>query len=178
MDAMADRNDEDHRPNKWALGAGIGFFVLMGIFWVLIFSGYFTERNPDELYDRDWVAAAGEICEPAAETIKNLPNASTAKTPADRSELLNRGTAALEPMVGRLEALPTPTEEPDQIVVSGFLEDWRIYLQDRRDFALALLDDPAAQPLMSEVHGGWVSDAIDIMANINGIPDCATPDDM
>ncbi len=175
---MADRHDEHYRPKKWALGAGIGFFVLMAIFWTLIFSGYFTHRNPDELYDRAWVDAAGEICAPAARTVRNLPNASTSKTPADRSALLNRGTAALEPMVDRLAALPAPDEESDRIVVNGFLEDWRIYLQDRRNFADALLTDPTAQPLMSEVHGGWVSDAIDIMATINQIPDCATPDDM
>lgn len=170
--------DDDHRPKKWALGAGIGFFVLMAIFWTMVFSGFFTHRNPDELYDKNWVTEAEKICAPAATTIKNLPNASTSKTPADRAELLNRGTAALEPMVDALAALPTPERAEDRTVVNGFLEDWRIYIGDRRDFADALLTDPAAQPLESEVHGGWVSDAIDIMARINKIPDCATPDDM
>lgn len=178
MGTMAEESDPHERPNKWALGAGIGFFVIMAVFWTLIFTGFFTHRNPDELYDKGWVDAAEQICEPAARTIRNLPNASTSETPADRSELLNRGTAALEPMVNQLAALPTPEREEDRIVIGGFLEDWRIYLQDRRDFAEALLSDPGAEPLMSEVHGGWVSDAIDIMANINNIPDCATPDDM
>lgn len=175
---MADEPGDRHLPNKWALGAGIGFFILMALFWTAIFSGFFTHRNPDELYDRTWVADAGRICAPAARTVKNLPNASTAKSPADRTALLDRGTAALEPMVEQLEALPTPERESDRIVVKGFLEDWRIYLQDRRNFAQALLSDPAAQPLMTEVHGGWVSDAIDMMAKVNDILDCATPDDM
>lgn len=176
--AMDAPSTQQHRPRRWALGAGIGFFVAMAIFWTLIFSGFFTHRNPDELYDTGWVASAGEICAGPAAAIRNLPNASTAKKPSDRTELLDRGTEVLEPMVDRLAALPTPTRESDRTVVSGFIEDWRIYLQDRRNFAQALLSDPGAQPLMSEVHGGWVSDAIDVMAKINDIIDCATPDDM
>jgi hypothetical protein len=175
---MATDAEHDHLPNKWALGAGIGFFVLMALFWVAIFSGAFTHRNPDKLYDEAWVAKAAKICAPAATTVKNLPNASTSKTPADRSRLLDRGTAALEPMVADLDALPTPERASDRTVVTGFLADWKIYLQDRRNFAEALLTDPKAEPLMSEVHGGWVSDAIDTMAKANDIIDCATPGDM
>lgn len=176
--AMAQETEEAHVPNKWALRAGIGFFILMALFWAAIFSGFFTHRNPDKLYDEAWVAQAAKICAPGAQAIKNLPNASTAKSPADRSNLLDRGTAALEPMVDRLESLPLPKRASDQTVVKGFLEDWRIYLEDRNRFAKALLSDPKAQPLMSEVHGGWVSDAIDAMASANDIMDCATPDDM
>lgn len=176
--AMATDVHHDHVPNKWALGAGIGFFVLMAMFWIAIFSGAFTHRNPDKLYDEAWVAQAEKICAPAAHTIKNLPNASTSKTPADRSKLLDRGTVALDSMLDQLDALPTPTRDSDQTVVSGFLADWKIYIQDRRNFAQALLTDAQAQPLMTEVHGGWASDAIDAMASANDIPDCATPDDM
>ena len=175
---MADETDDGHRPSKWALGAGLGFFMLMALFWIAIFSGYFNHRNPDALYDTTWVTQASKICGPAAQGIKNLPNASTAKKPSDRTKLLDRGTAILEPMVAQLQALPTPPKATDQTVVKGFLKDWGIYLQDRRNFAQALLKDGHAQPLMSEVHGGWVSDAIDTMANNNNIPDCATPQDM
>lgn len=175
---MATEAEQDRHPNKWALGAGIGFFVLMALFWVAIFSGAFTHRNPDKLYDQAWVAKAEKICAPAARTIKNLPNASTSETPADRSKLLDRGTAALEPMVAGLEALPAPERKSDRTVVNGYLADWKIYLQDRRNFAEALLSDPMAEPLMTEVHGGWVSDAIDTMAKANDIIVCATPGDM
>lgn len=175
---MADEVDTPHRPNQWALRAGIGLFILMALFWVAVFSGVFTHRNPDKLYDTAWVAAAEKVCAPAAHTIKNLPNASTAKTPADRTDLLNRGTAALVPMVAELRALPAPERASDRTILKGFLDDWDIYIGDRRRFAKALLTNPRAEPLISEVHKGWVTDAIDTMANINNIPDCATPQDM
>ena len=81
-------------------------------------------------------------------------------------------------MVKQLEALPAPERASDRTVVSGYLEDWNIYLQDRRNFSEALRKDPKAQPLLTETHGGWDTDAIDAMANANDIPDCATPRDM
>lgn len=150
----------------------------MALFWAAIYAGVFNHRNPDKLYDEAWVAKAAKICAPAAQTIKNLPNATTAKTPADRSELLDRGTAALETMLGQLDTLPEPSRASDRTIVNGFLADWRTYVGDRKAFSKALLTDPKAKPLMTEVHGGWDSDAIDAMASANNIPDCATPDDM
>ena len=55
---------------------------------------------------------------------------------------------------------------------------WLMVHQDRRNFSEALRKDPKAQPLLTETHGGWDTDAIDAMANANDIPDCATPRDM
>ena len=170
--------DEGHRPSSLAVGAGIAFFMLMALFWIAVYSGVFNHRNPDQLYDGTWVTKAGKICAPAATTIKNLPNASTAKTPADRAVLLDRGSAALTTMVDRLGALPRPPRASDRTIVDGWLKDWHTYIGDRHRFATALRHDPKAKPLVSEVHGGWVTDAIDAMANANNIPDCATPKDM
>lgn len=175
---MTDETEQGHDRHKWALRAGMGIFVLLALFWVAIFSGAFNHRNPDELYDKGWVAKAGKICTPAATTIKNLPNATTAKTPADRSDLLNRGSDALDTMLAELHTVPAPTRASDQTIVNGFLADWKIYIGDRRRYAEALLTNPNARPLITEVHKGWVTDAIDTMANINNIPDCATPQDM
>jgi hypothetical protein len=167
-----------HKTNQIALGAGIAVFLGMALFWAAIFSGAFTTRNPDKLHDATWAPAAARVCKPAATTIKNLPNASTSKSADDRADLNDQGTAALEPMVAGLEALPSPGRASDRTVVNGYLEDWRVYLQDRRNFSDALRKDPKAKPLFTETHGGWDTDAIDAMANANDIPDCATPGDM
>ncbi len=175
---MSDEPLQSGLPSKWALGAGIGFFMLMALFWIAIYSGVFTHRNPDKLYDTAWVSAAQKICTPASDAIQNLPNATTAKKPSDRSKLLDRGSAYLEPMLDNLEALPLPSKASDRKIVNGFLQDWRIYIKDRHTFSQALLTDPNAKPLFTEVHGGWASDAIDAMANANNIVECATPQDM
>ena len=169
---------EPHKTNQIALGAGIAVFFGLALFWAAIFSGTFNSRNPDKLHDATWAPAAERICKPAAATIADLPNATTTKSADERATLIDKGTAALAPMVKQLEALPAPERASDRTVVTGYLEDWNIYLQDRRNFSEALRKDPKAQPLLTETHGGWDTDAIDAMANANDIPDCATPRDM
>ena len=167
-----------HKTNQIALGAGIAVFLGMALFWAAIFSGAFTTRNPDKLHDATWAPAAERICKPAATRIKDLPNASTSKSADERADLIDMGTAALEPMVAQLDAIQAPGRASDRTVVDGYLKDWNIYLQDRRNFSEALRKDPKAQPLLTETHGGWDTDAIDAMARANDIPDCATPGDM
>lgn len=177
-----DRHDGDdrapHKTNQIALGAGIAVFLGMMLFWAAIFSGAFTSRNPDKLHDTDWVSAAALVCKPTAAAIGKLPNASTSKSAADRAALIDQGTDLLEPMVAKLKAIPAPDRASDRTIVSGMFEDWTIYLQDRRNFSVALRKDPKAKPLMTESHGGWGTDAIQAMTDANDIPDCATPGDM
>ncbi len=172
------RDDEPGSINRVAVGAGIAAFLLIAMFWAAIFGGYFTRANPDQLNDASWATKAGGICKPAAAAIADLPNATTASSASARADLLDRGTEVLAPMVDRLDALPLPTAADDQTIVEGWLADWKVYLQDRRNFAVALRDDPKAKPLLTETHGGWDTDAIDTMANANDILDCATPGDM
>lgn len=167
-----------HKTNQIALGAGIAVFLGMALFWAAIFSGSFTTRNPDKLHDATWAPVAERICKPAATAINKLPNASTSKSADERADLIDRGTAVLEPMVVQLKAIPAPERASDRTVVNGYLTDWTIYLQDRRNFSDALRKDPQAKPLLTETHGGWDTDAIDAMANANNVTDCATPGDM
>ena len=105
-----------HKTNQVALGAGIAVFLGMALFWAAIFSGAFTTRNPDKLHDATWAPAAERVCRPAATTINNLPNASTTKSADERADLIDLGTAALEPMVARLGAIPTPERASDRTV--------------------------------------------------------------
>lgn len=169
----------EHRSyNRIAIWAGVAAFVVFGLYWVAIFTGMFNLRNPDTLHDAAWGKRAQSICRPAANVVNNLPNASTSKIAIQRADLLDKGTAALVPMVRRLEAAERPATAKEQTMVKAWLEDWNIYLGDRTAFAAALRKNPAAEPLLTQTHGGWDTDAIDAMAKANNAPDCATPQDM
>ena len=174
----AARDDEPGSINRIAVGAGIAAFLLIAMFWAAIFGGVFTRPNPDQLADASWATKAAAICKPAAAAIADLPNATTASSASARADLLDRGTEVLVPMVEQLDALPLPTSTDDQTIVKGWRADWKVYLQDRRNFATALRHDPKAKPLLTETHGGWDTDAIDTMARANDIASCATPGDM
>lgn len=171
-------NAEPHRTNRIAIGAGIAGFLIMGLFWAAIFAGKFNSRNPDLLRDQTWATNAEQICKPAATAINKLPNATTTKSAAQRAELLDEGTTMLTPMVSRLRQLERPTHVLDQKIVDGWLQDWEIYLGDRKAYAQELRKDPAAKPLLTKTHGGWDTDAIDAMARANNLDSCVSPPDM
>lgn len=179
---QSDSSLESSPPNRNRLyiWLGAGGFLVMVVFWAVLYlwPNSVIGKNPDTLTDKAWVASSSAICTPVARTIKYLPNATSTKTAAERATLLDRGTVVLEPMVAKLNALDLPSNVNDRKIVTGWLADWKVYLQDRRNFAVALRKNPKAQPLFTEVHGGWSSDAIDAMANANNAPDCATPGDM
>lgn len=168
---------DQNRKRTWALGAGIAGFLIIGLYWAAIFTGQFNSPNPDELDDVAWVEAAGEICDPVEQQFAELPNAVTAETAEERSELLDRGSDLLDPMVDELGS-NLPTGQDDLTIVTGWIKDWRSYIQDRRNFADELRKDPLTKPLITETHGGWSTDAIDTMARANNIISCATPRDM
>ena len=178
---VAPPGDDDDEPGRRGrnvvLGLGIAGFMLMALFWIAIFTGKFNGTNPDTVHDAVWVTHAGAICQPAANLINDLPRAQTAKSAAQRADTLDQGTAALTTMVSRLEALPS-ADAADEKMVTEWLADWRVYLGDRRSYAQNLRRNPDAKPLVSEVHGGWVTDAVDTLANANNLADCATPGDM
>lgn len=166
--------------NRLYIWLGAGGFLVMAMFWAVLYlwPNSVIGKNPDTLADTTWVSQSSKICAPAAHTIKFLPNASSAKSAAERATLVDRGTATLEPMVAKLDLLDPPASENDLKIVTGWLADWKVYLQDRRNFAAALRVNPKAEPLFTQIHGGWSSDAIDAMASANNVPDCATPGDM
>lgn len=170
-------DETGHTARRIGLLLGIGGFAAMAVFWTLIFTGFFSWRNPDQLHDEAWVEAARATCKPTADLIDALPRAQTAESPAERAAAVEKGTVAIESMVDDLAANP-PDNESDREVVSGWLKDWRIYIGDRKDFTKRLRADPTAKPLFTEVHGGWSTDAINAFADANKLEECSAPGDL
>jgi hypothetical protein len=73
-----------------------------------------------------------------------------------------------------------PTTGDDGKSLKLWFADWRTYVQDREAFADALRTDPDAKFLVSEnaeLHDS-VDKTIEIFADVNDMPDCATPGDV
>lgn len=165
------------RRARLAIGTGVAVFVAMGVFWVLVFTGAISQKNPDRLSDRGWVARTEKRCSPVRNGIDNLPNAGNAKTADQRAATLDEATGRLDHLVADIEGdLPRPADE--QRVVRLWLDDWHVYLGDRRTFAAALRSKPDAQPLFTERHGESVKDAITNFADVNDMGGCEPPNDM
>jgi hypothetical protein len=93
-----------------------------------------------------------------------------------------RGRAGHRPsstqQLAELRALPAPTGPHDGEAAAAWFADWDRYLADRRDHIAQLArpghDKPFAE---SEANGGPISDRMDSLSTLNGMPSCVVPAD-
>ena len=161
----------------------------MTLLWIWILSGAPKRKNPDYLADRAWVERAGERCDDALEAIDDLPEATSADTPQERVGTVDEANATLAGLVADLRA-----DEPagsaddradDRRVVKLWLDDWDRFLEARVDYAERLRayepDSDAEIPrflLPENQKGDGIDRPIKSFADVNGIPQCATPGDV
>lgn len=177
--------DEDTEPRKKAGPVTIAFRVLAGLVilssfgvWVYAFSGLARRDAPDLLADLNLVAEAEAICAAAVADIDAMPGALDAVDGPDRAIQVRGSTARYQTMVDELNTLE-PTNEPDDIIYSGWLSDWQVLVGDRLRYADEIEVDPNAQFRVSDVG---VAERLDRrvarMANTNLMFSCAAPNDL
>jgi hypothetical protein len=169
------------RPaSSWSIGriAAVIVGLAIALFWIWVFSGAPARDNPDELDDPAYVEALEERCLQLRSDIDELPPPTETPTAPERAAVLAQANELVSAFVADLEA-GAPTEGDDAISMGGWIEDWRVYLANREDYADRLLEDPGARLLLDESElGDAVDQTIQVFAQINGIPDCATPGDV
>ena len=146
--------------------------------WAYAFSGQADRDPPDLLKDQSWSEAAETICADAASDVATMPSALDAPDPEQRSEQVLATTDRFEAMVDQLEEL-TPATSFDRDLTAAWIDDWRLLLGDRRRYAEAVVDDPAAFFTVSAVGPGIRLDRrITRFATVNSMPSCSTPTDV
>lgn len=146
--------------------------------WVYAFSGLADRDPPDLLDDPSWSEAAEPICAAAVADVAAMPNALDAPDAERRSEQVLATTDRFETMVDDLADL-APGTSFDRELTAAWLDDWRLLLSDRRRYAEAVVDDPAAFFTVSAVGPGVRLDRrITRFATVNSMPSCATPTDV
>lgn len=149
------------------------------VFWVWIFSGAPKRSNPDRLTDRTYVERSLKRCLELRRDLDELPDARTATGAAERATVLDRANVLVSAMVDELEA-DAPTKGDDGRRLRGWIDDWRTYVKDRDEYADALRSDPGARMTVSEnaALSDGVDKTIEVFADVNDMPDCATPGDV
>jgi hypothetical protein len=164
----------------WTAGRVLAVVAMlaMATFWAAIFAGVFRAENPDLLDDRAFVARTATRCDALLADLEDLPNAAFIDDAATRAEVLDEATDLVEAMIDAIEA-DAPTEGDDGRSVRGWLADWRTYVENRRDYARRLGEDPDARLYLDESLGGdSVDRPIEVFADVNDMPQCATPGDV
>ncbi len=163
------------------LGRVIAVVVALAIilFWIWIFTGGPKKVNADRLDDRAYVERTHERCRDLRADLAELPGAGDFTSATQRADVLDEANVLVEQMVDDIEA-DAPASGGDAEVLEGWFGDWRRYLRDREDYAARLRQDPDAKFLVTENPDlkDSVDKTIEVFADVNDMPDCATPGDV
>ena len=152
--------------------------VAMVVLWVYAFF-IAPSGNPDRLQDRSWPEMAQQQCLEARAVINTLPRAAEATSPADRADDLDLATDVLADMVADMALLPGGIDD-DTRLVGMWLEDWAIYVSDRRTHADRLRLEGDIRPLLTALPSGTgsVLKRMNGFARVNDMEACLDPGDV
>ena len=185
-------------PNRGRLllvGKWLGGLFVVGsfVFWAWAFSPWARTENPGRLDDREFVRWADQRCAEAQAVIDDLPSPRQASSRAERADHVDRGTDAAEALVAdirlRAEAtLATSTAgdgPPDADLVGAWLEDWDVYVSDRRNHSGRLRSAGEDTPdrelrflLVDMTEGSTYTERMDGFARLNNMDSCQIPGDV
>lgn len=157
--------------------AGLVVIASFGV-WAYAYSGYADRERPDLLAEPDLAAAAEHICANALADVAAMPNAIEAADEVERASQIRAATSRFDAMVAELAVFDFVDERDDRIF-QAWLEDWRVILDDRRDYADRLALDPDEIFYITDTG---VAERLDKrvtrFANTNLMVSCGSPTDV
>ena len=156
----------------------VAALVVMAGFWIWAFSPLAPSGHPDVLHDVVFTHDAEDICARWVAEADGLPTAAEATGPEDRATQLTAATRLSAAMVDELRDRAEEVVGSDRELVDAWLLDWRTYLDNRRDYAVTLAGGSDPPFTVTARDGEAVTGYIDIFAEVNSMPSCATPGDV
>jgi hypothetical protein len=174
--------DDAPGPGRRAVRALLAVVVLLfAAFW--IWALFFASKEAvNKIGDRAWAARAQAICERATEERLELADYRSIVDAGpelirERASIVDASTDVLERMLDDLVAVE-PTDEKGRAIIPQWEEDYRTYLQDRRNYADQLRDSGENLPFYETEVGIPISERIETFAGDNEMPACAPPRDL
>jgi len=169
----------DDTTRKLSVGRVLGVIVVLSfvVMWIYIFANTGRYKPVAYLEDRRFPEAAQPICATTEEALATLPRAQDARTATERSVVIDQATDLLVQMQTDLRAV-VPVGGEREKFIRQWIDDWSIYLQDRRDYAAGLRKDSQAEFLVTPKYGAQLSKSMDNFADTNRMESCATPGDV
>ncbi len=157
---------------------GFGVFATFWI-WALFFA---SKEGVNRIEDRAWVESAQSICETAADERTALANYTRldeggAELILQRAEIVDEATDTLERMLYSLEALPL-TGEKGQAIIPLWIDEYRTYLGDRRNYTAQLRESGENLPFYETANQIPISERLATFAADNEMPACKPPLDL
>ncbi len=162
--------------------AVLGFLGLAG-FWIWAFSPLPERGHPDNLDIPEFSEPAEQLCLDARAGLddvwKNVTTPDEVGPPEQFAIQIGAATEILVLMVTELRNLsPLVLDQEDRRIVNLWLNDWEVYLADRRRLEAKLLQGEEAGFTYTARDGVRIADIVDRFAEVNSMANCATPKDI
>lgn len=156
--------------------------ALIAVMWVYAFI-FAPRESINKIGDVAWQSRAEALCQVAQDQRFSMEDL-TAMDPSDtaalkvKADLVDKATDSLEFAINEIEKLK-PSDAKGQAIVPDWISDYRMYISDRRAFAVALRT-ATRRPFFaeSEVGGVPVSEKIAKFARENDMKTCQPPYDL
>jgi hypothetical protein len=170
------------RRRPTLLGVVLGLVVIgFAVFWIwaLFFA---SKESINRIEDRTWAARAQVICERATAERELLADYRRIDPgdPAllrERADIIDRSTDIVESMLAEVSAV-APADAKGRDIVPQWEAEYRIYIENRRDFA-AVVREGAYEPFReAKTSGIPISERLETFTVHNEMPACAPPRDL
>lgn len=150
--------------------------------WVYAF-GFASRESVNKIGDKTWQANAQAICLDAQNyrfSLEDLSEMDPTDTQAmaKKADIVDKATDSLAEAIDKISKL-TPSDEKGKAIVPDWLADYKVYIENRRQFAERLRTEDR-RPYFSEteVEGVPISERIGKFARENNMKACQPPVDL
>lgn len=160
---------------------GIATLAFLGLagFWIWAFSPLPARGHPDNLDIPEFYIPAEQVCQEAKDNLDALPKIWTIDEPLQLGQQVALASRILNPMVDELRSLANVILDPqDAQIVSVWLDDWEVYLNDRQRFETKLNQGERAVFTYTARDSARIADIVDRFAQVNNMAACTTPTDI
>ena len=155
-------------------------FILICIaFWIFAFSPWARDifQAPDQIADETYVANIEQTCAATVAQLDALPSARSADGPLERADIVENTNAVLVELTENLAALPGGSEA-DRSLVTRWLQDWDILIEDRVTHVERLRTEGDVRFLNTTADGVFIAERMNGFARVNEFRSCLPPGDL
>jgi len=156
--------------------AAVAVCLAIALMWAYVFTAADDYHPAGWLKDRSFPKAAEAACKPFAAQLAEIAPASSARTTAERADLVDQATEVLEGMQAALRPLVPEGNEGRHI--AEWVEDWSSHIGDRTRFSAKVRTHPDAEFIETPKEGSQLSSALNRFAQVNEMPSCVTAKDV
>lgn len=169
-------------PWRMIVRTGVGAIVVLIIAMWVYGLGFASKEAVNRIEDRDWAVRAEAICERAQDQrigladLRRLDEVGPGAL-VQRAALVDQATDIVERMLDDVVSV-RPLDAKGQELIPMWEGEYRLYLQDRRDYAELLRGGTNPPFAETEREGIPISERLETFAGDNEMPSCAPPRDL